>query len=151
EIIKLFNADHPSLTLTQIAKKLGVSRSVPYRLTYTLEKLGYLRMDKNSKQYILTPKVMELGLSYLSTLTIRDIAHPYLQEITDMTGTASHLGMLDDLDVVYIDRTSPVGVSTVTIHLGVRLPAHSTSMGKVLLAFHKNSAQLVEKLSAQLA
>src|SRR5690606_35237926 len=83
EILKLFNEDRPTLSLVEIAKELNVSRTVPYRLLYTLQSLGYLDQDENSKRYSLTPQVLELGFSYLSTLKLPEIAQPYLETLRD--------------------------------------------------------------------
>lgn len=135
EILKMFNEETPTLSLAEIAERLGVSRTTPYRLLYTLQKAGLLQQDENSKRYELTPQVLELGFTYLNTLQLPEIATPYLEKLRDETNASAHIGILDGREVVYIARTPARGVSTVHVTVGSRLPAHATAIGKVLLAF----------------
>jgi IclR family pca regulon transcriptional regulator len=139
QIISCFDRDHPTLSLVEIAEKLGVSRSVPYRLVYTLETLGYVAQDKVTKRYHLTPKVMELGYAYLQSLHVPEVAEPILRELRDATGCSAHLGVLSDDKVVYIARVAARTLTSVGVHVGARLPAHATAMGKALLAFKPES------------
>lgn len=142
EILTFFNGDEPTLTLAEIANKLGVSRTVPYRILYTLQSYGYLHQDEKTKRYSLTPKVLELGFAYLSTLKLPEIAQPYLEQIRDEMGTSCHLSILDGHEVVYIGSAPARGVSAVNVNIGLRLPAHATANGKLLLSF-----QTKDKLS----
>ncbi|MEW9671263.1 IclR family transcriptional regulator [Ammoniphilus sp. 3BR4] len=135
EILAMFDMKNPTLSLVEIAHGLGVSRTVPYRLLYTLQAVGLLHQDENTKRYGLTPKVLELGFSYLNTLQLPEIARPYLEQLRDETGASSHLGILDGREVVYVARVPARGVSTVNVTIGSRLPAYATAMGKCLLAF----------------
>ncbi|WP_018130675.1 IclR family transcriptional regulator [Effusibacillus pohliae] len=135
DILRMFNAENPTLSLSEIANRLGVSRTTPFRLLYTLQTLGYLRQDEHTKRYELTPKVLELGFAYLSTLQLPEIARPYLERLRDETGASAHIGILDGREVVYVAREAARGVTTVNVTIGSRLPAHATAMGKVLLAF----------------
>lgn len=134
-ILTLFNSENPSLSLSDIAEHLGVNRTVPYRLIYTLEAIGYLRQDKQTKRYELTPKVLELGFAYLQSLQLPDIARPYLEQIRDITGLSAHLGILEGVEVVYVAKAQARGISAFSINLGSRVPAYVTAIGKVLLAF----------------
>jgi IclR family transcriptional regulator, pca regulon regulatory protein len=135
EIIKLFNEEQPSLSLSEIAKQLGVSRTVPYRLLFTLQQMGYLSQDENTKQYQLTPKVLELGFSYVNSLKFPEIAQPYMETLRDEVSASCHLSILDGLEVVYVGSAPIRGVSAVNVNIGLRLPAHATANGKLLLAF----------------
>ncbi|MGG0474943.1 IclR family transcriptional regulator [Priestia aryabhattai] len=135
EIIKLFNEEQPSLSLSEIAKHLGVSRTVPYRLLFTLENMGYLSQDKNTKRYNLTPKVLELGFSYLNSLKFPEIVQPYMEALRDEIGASCHLSILDGTEVVYVGSAPIRGVSAVNVNIGLRLPAHAIANGKLLLAY----------------
>ncbi|MCP3742086.1 IclR family transcriptional regulator [Rossellomorea sp. BNER] len=134
EILKLFNEDRQTLSLVEISKELDVSRTVPYRLLYTLQSLGYLYQDENTKRYNLTPKVLELGFAYLSSLKLPEIAQPYLEKLRDETGASCHLSILDGHEVVYVGSAPVRGVSAINVNIGLRLPAHATANGKLLLA-----------------
>ncbi|MFP7296235.1 IclR family transcriptional regulator [Neobacillus niacini] len=135
EIIKLFNEEQSSLSLSEIAKKLGVSRTVPYRLLFTLQNLGYLSQDENTKHYKLTPKVLELGFSYLNSLKFPEIAQPYMEKLRDEIGASIHLSILDGQEVVYVGSAPVRGISAINVNIGMRLPAHATANGKLLLAY----------------
>jgi IclR family transcriptional regulator, pca regulon regulatory protein len=135
EILKLFSEEYPTLSLVEISKRLGVSRTVPYRLLYTLQSLGYLHQDENTKRYNLTPKVLELGFAYMNSLKFPEIAQPYLEKLRDETGASCHLSILDGHEVVYVGSAPVRGVSAINVNIGLRLPAHATANGKLLLAF----------------
>lgn len=136
EILRMFDASTPTLSLVEIAAKMGVSRTVPFRFLYTLQHLGYLYQDEVTKRYQLTPKVMDLGFAYLNTMQLPDLARPYLEKLRDQTGASAHMGILDGNEVVYVARAATsTSFSTLNVMIGSRLPAHATSMGKVLLAF----------------
>lgn len=135
EILTLFNGEEKTLSLAEIANKLGVSRTVPYRLLFTLQSLGYLQQDERTKRYHLTPKVLELGFSYLSTLKLPEMAQPYLESLRDEIGASCHLSILDGHEVVYIGSAPARGVSAINVNIGLRLPAHATANGKLLLAY----------------
>lgn len=135
EILRLFRPEQPTLSLVEIANQLGVSRTTPFRLLFTLQTLGYLQQNEHTKRYELTPKVLELGFAYLNTLQITEVARPYLEKLRDETGGSAHIGILDETAVVYVARVSARGVSTVSVTVGSRLPAHATALGKTLLAF----------------
>lgn len=135
DILKMFSEDSPTLSLVEISKRLGVSRTVPYRVLYTLQTLGYLHQDENTKRYSLTPKVLELGFAYMSSLNFPEIAQPYLEKLRDETGASCHLSILDGHEVVYVGSAPVRGVSAINVNIGLRLPAHATANGKLLLAF----------------
>lgn len=140
EILTLFNAEEPTLSLAEISNKLGVSRTVPYRLLYTLQSLGYLHQDEKTKRYELTPKVLELGFSYLSTLKLPEVAQPYLDSIRDELGVSCHISILDGQEVVYVASAPARGISVINVNIGLRLPAHATANGKLLLAYQKRDS-----------
>ncbi|MFM1653160.1 IclR family transcriptional regulator [Brevibacillus sp. B_LB10_24] len=144
-ILRLFHAGQPTMSLAEIASQLGVSRTSPFRLLFTLQSLGYLHQDENTKRYELTPKVLELGFAYLNSLQLPDIARPYLERLRDETGASTHIGVLDGREVVYVARVPARGVTTITVTVGSRLPAHATSLGKSLLAF-QSEEQIKEML-----
>lgn len=135
EILKLFHADRPTLSLAEIADHLQVNRTTPFRLLYTLQQAGYVQQDPATKRYRLTPRVLELGFSYLRALQLPELAQPYLEQLRDETGASAHIGILDGREVVYVARVAAKAVSDVQVTIGARLPAHATAMGKVLLAF----------------
>ncbi|TCP31703.1 IclR family transcriptional regulator [Scopulibacillus darangshiensis] len=144
EILKMFNAERRSLSLVEISNHLGVGRTTPYRILYTLQAMGYLRQDDSTKRYELTPRVMELGFAYLNSLQLPEVAQRYLEELRDETGASVHLGVLDNFEVIYIERLPGKTTTTVNITVGTRLPAYSTTLGKIILAYQPK--EVVEKI-----
>lgn len=135
EILTLFNDQTPTLSLSEISHLLGVNRTVPYRLLYTLQSLGYLHQEEHTKRYQLTPKVLKLGFSYLNSLKFPEIAQPYLENLRDELGASCYLSILDGTEVVYVGTAPVRGITAVNVNIGLRLPAHATANGKLLLAF----------------
>jgi len=131
-VIRSFSAQTPSQTLAEIARATGLARATARRLLFTLEDLGYVR--QRDARYMLTPRVLDLGYAYLSSLNIQSIAQPYLESFGEKLGEASSVAVLDDTDVIYVARVPARRIMAVSIGLGSRFPAFQTSMGRVLLA-----------------
>jgi len=133
-VLRCFDREHPTLSLGDVARRLGWRRTEPFRFLHTLESLGYLRRDAVTKRYELTPKVLEIGFSALANLQLPELAQPYLERLRDRTNGSAHVGILDGKDVVYVGRAASRSILSSTIHIGSRLPAHATAIGKTLLA-----------------
>jgi IclR family pca regulon transcriptional regulator len=131
-VIGAFDAAHPRQTLSDVAKVTGMTRAAARRFLLTLSELGYVRVD--GALFSLTPKVLDLGYSYLSSLTLPEVAAPHLEMLTNRVNESASVSMLDGLDIVYIARVPVSRIMTVSIRIGTRFPAYATSMGRVLLA-----------------
>jgi len=129
-VIRAFDAEHPKLTLSEVAASTGLSRAAARRFLRTLVQLGYMRSDGFS----LRPKILELGYAYLSSLTLPEVAMPHLEQLVEQVHESSSVSELDGDDVIYIARVPTKRIMTVTISVGTRFPAYATSMGRVLLA-----------------
>jgi IclR family transcriptional regulator, pca regulon regulatory protein len=131
-VIRAFDADHPKLTLSEVATATGLSRAAARRFLHTLVHLGY--MAASDGRFSLRPRILELGYAYLSSRTLPEVAMPHLEELVEQVRESSSVSELDDGDVVYIARVPTKRIMTVTIAVGTRFPAYATSMGRVLLA-----------------
>jgi IclR family pca regulon transcriptional regulator len=131
-VIRAFDADHPRLTLSQVADLCGLPRAAARRSLLTLADLGYVRTD--GRHFALTARVLELGYAYLAGLTLPQLAEPHLRQLVEHTGESSSLCVLDGDDVVYVARVPTRRIMAATITVGTRFPAHVTSVGRVLLA-----------------
>lgn len=131
-VIRAFDADHRDLTLSDVARITGLTRAAARRFLLTLVDLGYARTD--GRLFSLTPRVLDLGFTYLSSLDLPEIATPHLQDLVAQVHESSSIAVLDGGDVVYVARVPVSRIMTVAINVGTRLPAHATSMGRVLLA-----------------
>ncbi|QBJ95353.1 IclR family transcriptional regulator [Rhodococcus sp. ABRD24] len=131
-VIRAFGAENPRRTLSDVARATDLTRATARRFLLTLTELGYVRTDGSA--FWLTPRVLELGYSYLSSLSLPDIAAPHLEALSDRVHESTSVSILDEDDVVYVARVPVRRIMTVSITIGTRFPAFATSMGRVLLA-----------------
>jgi IclR family pca regulon transcriptional regulator len=131
-VLRAFDAEHPRLPLSEVARMTGLTRAAARRFLLTLVQLGYVRID--GREFSLRPRVLELGYSYLSGLTLPDVAQPHLESLVSRVDESSSVSVLDGDDVVYVARVHTQRIMTVLIAVGTRFPAYATSMGRVLLA-----------------
>jgi IclR family pca regulon transcriptional regulator len=131
-VIKAFSADEPSLSLTEVARKSGLTRAAARRFLLTLVDLGYTRVD--GRLFSLTPRVLELGYAYISSFSLTRVAEPHMERLVAEVRESCSLSVLDGTDIVYIARIPTTRIMTVAINVGTRFPAHATAMGRVLLA-----------------
>jgi IclR family transcriptional regulator, pca regulon regulatory protein len=138
-ILSTFSADRRLIGVSEVAQELGLSRSTAHRYIATLARLGYLYQDPTTRKYVLGPRVLELGFTAINSMELRDVAAPHLRRLCDETGHTVNMAILDDVDIVYIERCRASrrnqDAIDLDLHVGSRLPAYCTSMGKVLLAF----------------
>ena len=131
-VIQVFSHEHPSLTLSEVARLTGMTRATARRILLTLEKLGHVRSD--GRRFSLTPRVLTLGWAYLSSLNLWEIAQPLMEDLVQETHESCSAATLDLPDIVYVARVPTRRIMTIALGVGTRLPAHATSMGRVLLA-----------------
>jgi IclR family pca regulon transcriptional regulator len=132
DVLTCFDADHPAMTLGEVAVAAGLARPTARRLLLTLAELGYVRATGNA--FALTPKVLDLGIAYVSSLGLWDLARPHLEALVARTGESSSMAQLDGSDIVYVARVSVPKIIALRVEIGTRFPAARTSQGKVLLA-----------------
>jgi IclR family pca regulon transcriptional regulator len=131
-VINSFSRDHPVQTLSEVAARTGLTRATSRRVLLTLEELGYV--DQRGRDFSLTPKVLDLGYSFLSSLRVVEVAQPSLERLVDEVHESSSMSVLDGSEIVYVARVPTTRIMTIALALGSRLPAYPTSMGRVLLA-----------------
>ena len=132
DVLACFDADHRSMSLTEVATGAGLARPTARRLLLTLQELGFVRSCAGS--FELTPKVLTLGIAYVSSLGLWDVARPHLEGLVAQTGESSSMAQLDGCDIVYVARVSVPKLIALRVDIGTRFPAVQTSQGKVLLA-----------------
>ncbi|MBI4492522.1 MAG: helix-turn-helix domain-containing protein [Chloroflexi bacterium] len=134
EVLRCFGPDSPTLSLTELAARMGWNKTTAFRFASTLRQLGYLEQDHHTRRYRLGVKVLELGFGCLSSMSLPERAQPYLEELFHQTGQPTQMAVLDGPDIVYLARVADRRLTAITPYVGCRLPAYCTSMGKVLLA-----------------
>ncbi len=133
-VLEAFDGDQPSLSQTDLALRLGWSRSKPYRFVHTLEKLGFLEREPVGRRYRLTARAMRLGFAYLHQLPLAELAQPVLNRLCTEVGASVHLAILDQDELVYVAQARIDLPTSITLHVGSRMPAFASSIGRVLLA-----------------
>jgi IclR family transcriptional regulator, pca regulon regulatory protein len=132
DVLTCFDADHRCMSLAEVAAAAGLARPTARRLLLTLEELGFVRSSGGT--FALTPKVLTLGMAYVGSLGLWDIARPHLEALVASTGESSSMAQLDGSDIVYVARVSVPKIIALRVEIGTRFPAVQTSQGKVLLA-----------------
>jgi IclR family pca regulon transcriptional regulator len=146
DVIRSFSASAPAQTLSDVAARTGLTRAGARRILLTLQTLGYVQSD--GRLFQLTPRILDLGFAYLSSMPIWDLAEPMMEALADRVHESCSAAVLDGLDVVYVLRVHTHKIMSTNLGVGSRLPAFWTSMGRVLLAALPDDA-LRERLAAQ--
>ena len=138
-ILSAFRSGRPLLGVSELGREIGLGRSTTHRYVATLAALGYLQQDRPTRKYRLGPRVLDLGFSAINSMELREVAAPHLRRLSDETGFTVNMAILDGADVVYVERcrSAQAGQREIdlNLHVGSRLPAYCTSLGKVMLAF----------------
>lgn len=133
-ILATFSDQEPWLGLSEIARRNGLTTPTTQRLLHTLRLLGYVEQSASTKRYRPSLAVLRLGYAAIAGLGLREVALPHLQLLSESTGETVNLAVLAGHEIVYVERIKRTELITANVHVGSRLPAYCTSMGKVLLA-----------------
>jgi IclR family pca regulon transcriptional regulator len=132
-VIRSFDMQNPEMTLTQVAKRTGLTRAGARRFLLTLTELGYVKKDQ--RLFSLTPKILELGYAFMASAPLSLSARPIVEWVTEQTSESCNMGVLDRDDMVNVAHTGPRGIVMVNVHVGARIPAAYTAVGRAILAF----------------
>jgi IclR family transcriptional regulator, pca regulon regulatory protein len=151
-ILSCFSERRPLLGISDLARAVDLNKSTAHRYVATLTALGYLQQDAATRKYRLGLRVIDLGFAAVNSMEISKVAGPFLQALSEETGYSANMAVLDGVDIVYVARyrtarEGRLGVD-LNLHVGSRLPAYCTSMGKVLLAHQpaERQARLIERV-----
>lgn len=131
QVLRSFSVQRPVMNLSTVAEEAGLTRAAARRYLLTLCDQGYAKFD--GKNYSLTPRVLELGFSYISSLGLSDVATPVLRRVSAELNHTCSLAVLDDAEIVFVGRAAGHKISNVQLNIGTRAPAFATSLGRVLL------------------
>ena len=132
QVVRAFGRDSPSLTLSEVSQRTGLTRASARRFLLTLESLGYVGLE--GRRYSLRPKVLDLGFAYLSSVPTFEIVESHMEAMVQQIQESSSASVLDGTDIIYTVRVPTKRIMSIQIEVGTRLPAYATSMGRVLLA-----------------
>jgi IclR family pca regulon transcriptional regulator len=144
EVITAFRPHRQAMTLAEVATAAHLARPTARRILLTLEELGYVRAD--GRGYSLTPRVLDLGVAYVRSAGLWDVARPHLERLVGRTNESCSIAQLDGSDIVYVARVAVPKIVGLSVQIGTRFPALPTSLGKVQLA-----ALSLDELDAVLA
>ena len=133
-VLIAFSGDRKVMTISEVADVTGLTRAAARRFLLTYTSLGYVYSD--GKNFELTSKVLSLGYAYLSSLEITDIAKPYMLRLSNLVNESTSIATIDKNDVVYLMRQQVSRIMTINLGIGTRLPAHVTSMGRIIMAMN---------------
>src|SRR6202044_4138357 len=131
-VIRAFGRYHAALSLSDIARSGGIPAATARRCLLTLEELGYV--TRNGRNFLLRPKVLELGAAYLESMNIEHVTRTHLEELARNTSDSAALCVLEGVDIVYVARASIRTLVRLEAHVGSRFAAYATSTGRGLLA-----------------
>ncbi|WP_062012984.1 IclR family transcriptional regulator C-terminal domain-containing protein [Aureimonas sp. AU4] len=131
-VLEAFGAERPRLSVSEAAAIAGLDRAGARRCLLTLHDLGYA--DYDGKYFSPTPRVLRLGLGALAALPLPQLVQPWLDQLSERIGQSTSVSILDETEIVYLARAAQRRLMSVGLMPGSRLPAHCTSMGRVLLA-----------------
>ncbi|MPL80496.1 Pca regulon regulatory protein [bioreactor metagenome] len=131
-VLEAFGAEHPRLSIAETADRTGLDRATARRCLLTLHAEGYA--DYDGKFFTLTPRVLRLGMGALAALPLAQLVQPWLDQLSERIGQSTSVSILDETEIVYLARAAQRRVMSIGLLPGSRLPAHCTSMGRVLLA-----------------
>ena len=131
-VIRAFNAERPAMTLTEVAEAAGLTRAGARRILLTLVQLGYVATE--GRLFRLTPRILELGFAYLTSMPFWDLAEPIMEQLTNEAHQSCSATVLDGTDIVYVLRIPTGRIMSINLGIGSRLPAYCSAMGRVLLA-----------------
>ncbi len=132
DVLRAFEPRQPVMSLAAVAAATGLARPTARRILLTLAELGYVRQAGGG--FELTPRVLELGMSYVLSRNLWDIARPHMEALVAKTHESSSIAQLDGSDIVYVARVAVPKIIALAVTIGTRFPAMQTSLGKVLLA-----------------
>ncbi|MDE3105015.1 MAG: helix-turn-helix domain-containing protein [Acidobacteriota bacterium] len=133
-VIQAFTQQSPQMTISQLSIRTGLSRAAVRRCLYTLTKLGFAGAEDGSR-YSLRPRMLTLSHTYTASNTLSTAAQPILERMSAAHRESFSVATLDGDEIVYVARTTVNRVMAVDLHIGSRLPAYCTSMGRILLAY----------------
>jgi IclR family pca regulon transcriptional regulator len=131
-VIRSFSAEAADQTLSEVAERTGLTRAGARRILLTLQSLSYVEL--HDKRFRLTPKILDLGFAYLSSLPLWNLAEPAMSRLVRDVQESCSAAVLDGADIVYVLRVPTQKIMSINLGIGSRLPAYCTSMGRVLLA-----------------
>jgi IclR family pca regulon transcriptional regulator len=134
-VLEVFTPARPTMKLREVSDTTGLPKVTAFRFLKTLMSLGYIAHDPRTKTYSLTARVLSLGFTVLASIPLREVALPYLDDLSRVTQQNVNLGIIDGTDIVYIERIKRRRILNIDNYVGTRLKLYETAIGKAAMAF----------------
>jgi IclR family transcriptional regulator, KDG regulon repressor len=134
QILQCFSLENPHFTHSEISKRLGLNKAAVTRLLYSLEKSGLIEKDVESGRFGLTIRLYQIGSVYTNLTGIPQAARPALVELTSACEESSHISILREFEIVYVDKVESARPIRMMSYVGRKLPAYCTGTGKAIIA-----------------
>lgn len=134
KLLMAFSRQHKEMTFAELHRLTKMPKASAYRVVQTLEYLGFLQRNARSNTFSLGSNVLRLGFDFLTSMDVVQVGQPVIEALRDSSQCSSHLAIRDGRDVIYVARVSAVGAQINEVRVGTRLPAHRTSLGRMLLS-----------------
>ncbi|WAH35224.1 IclR family transcriptional regulator [Alicyclobacillus dauci] len=129
-------SDYPEgIAITELANQVGMYKSTVHRLLTTLMHRGYIEQDIRSGKYKLGYRLLDLGMKLLASIDLRREAMPFLQELAAASNEVVHLALVDQGEIVYVEKVESQNTIRMHSRVGKRVPIHATGLGKAILAY----------------
>jgi IclR family pca regulon transcriptional regulator len=145
-VLGAFGRQRPTMTLSEAANVAELSRATARRVLRTLSILGYVEQD--GRTFSLSPRILELGFSYLSTQSWIDRALPLMRELSERLGESCSAAILQGNEIVYVARVQTRRIMSATLSVGSRLPALHTALGRIMFGY-LDEAEIWRRLMSQ--
>lgn len=134
DVLEYFDMNNKEIGVTELSKKININKSTLHGIMKTLVQRNYLRQNKKNNKYMLGVKLLELGVLVQKTFPVTNISKEHLENLVNKHKETVHVAILEEDEVVFIDKLESSQSIRMVSDIGKRLPAHSTALGKVLLA-----------------
>lgn len=149
DIIELLAAAPNGMGVTEIGQKIGLHKSTVYRLINALVQRGYLEKEQNTGLYKIGLKFIEISSLYIRQIELKTEAVPFMRHLSELTGQVTHLAILDETEVVYIEKIDVIQNLRMYSQIGKRIPVYCSALGKVLLSGQNSDYQerIIKKIN----
>jgi len=134
-IIECFSKSKRELKLSEIANMVDLNKSTVHGILNTLKYHGFISQDESTQKYRLGTRFIEYGDMVVNSMDVRNVAYPLIDSICDKIEETVHIAMLDESEIVYIEKKECNRSIKTSTKIGVRYPVHATADGKVILSY----------------
>jgi IclR family KDG regulon transcriptional repressor len=134
-VLESFDPQYPEMGITEISERVGLHKSVVFRILHTLMARGYIEQVESSRKFRLGIRTFEIGSRAVTQLGLGSLIQPIAEKLAAECGETVNVGVLSGRDIIYVNKVVPRRILRLDVQAGARLPAHCTALGKCILAF----------------